>query len=279
MTKDNFNNRIHFFPDLHVMEVDFSNMTFEVSGDVHSVYDEIDAQLEKSGQKWFFLVNYLNNHIMAEAWIAFAHRGKQTNLSYSLGSVRYAATEETSDAILKSAEKESFDPNLFSTREKALAQVEKIRDGIPEKEFQRKVIPTPPKDNRTPSERINFLSDDQIMEVDYSNYSFATSSVVNAFYDELTKQLSDTKQKWYFMVDYSNAEILPEAWYAWSMRGKELNSRFSLGTVRFDPRNSTKEELLRRSRADQFNPNLVSSREKAMQRIMEMKKERGRSTG
>ncbi len=271
MIKNSFDDRIQFLPDLHIMEVDFSNMRFDVSGDVHVVYDVIDSQLEKSGRKWFFLINYLDNRIMAEAWIAFAHRGKQTNLIYSLGSARYAASGDTSEAILGRAKKENFDPNLFLTRDEALTYLGELCNGIPEEELQSRLKPTLPEDSRSPEERIIFHFEDQIMEVDYSDYSFATSNIVNSFYDELSRQLSKTDQKWYFLVNYANTEILPEAWYAWSIRGKQLNLNYSLGTVRFDPRYATKQEILRRARADEFKPNVVSTREEALERINEMK--------
>ena len=120
----------------------FSNVTFDVSSTVHKAYDAIDRKLDDTGKKWFFLVNYLNCKIMSEAWIAYAHRGKNTNLSYSLGSARYAASGDTSEEILESARLEKFDPNLFRTREDALAYLAQLRSEIPDNEFELRLIPT-----------------------------------------------------------------------------------------------------------------------------------------
>ena len=64
---------------------------------------------------------------------------------------------------------------------------------------------------------------------------------------------------------------MPDAWYAWASRGKELNDVFSLGTVRFSPKEETKEQLRERGRIDDFNPNVVSSRDEALARIAELK--------
>ena len=75
------------------MEIDFSNVAFDVSETVHIAFDNIDHQLENTGKKWFFLMNYLNCQVMSEAWIAFAYRGKVNNLTYSLGSARYAVSK------------------------------------------------------------------------------------------------------------------------------------------------------------------------------------------
>lgn len=262
---------VTFYPDLQVIEVDFSDLTFEVPGFVHAVYDQIEAALKETGQKWLFLVNYRNCVVETQAWISFAYRGKRANLAYSLGSARFAAPEDTGDAILESARQKKFDPNLFSSREDALVHLAQVRNEIPASEYTTRLVPTPPADTRTVTDRIFFHPSLQIMEVDCSNYTFATGADVNRFYDELGSQISETSKKWYFIVNYENAEILPDAWYAWADRGKALNLTWSLGTVRFGPQEGTKDEILNRSRSENFNPNLVSSRDDALVRVEEMK--------
>lgn len=277
--KDNgFDGRITFHPELQVMEVDFSNLTFDVPALVHMAYDEIDRQLEETGKKWFFLVNYRDCRVMSEAWISFAHRGKKVNLAYSLGSARFAATGDTSEAILDSSKEEKFDPNLFTSRDEALVYLGGLRSQLAGDAYDEALIPTLPSDTRKLSERVTFHNDLQIMEVDFSDFSFATSHDVNRFYDEIARQIAETGQSWYFMVNYANAEILPEAWYTWSARGKQLNAESSLGTVRFDPREATRQEILKRARADEFNPNLVSNRDDALKRIAEMKQKSAASS-
>jgi hypothetical protein len=262
---------VTFHPDIQVMEVDFSNMTFEVPGKVHAVYDHVENELEKTGKKWLFLVNYKNCQIMSQAWIAYAYRGKKVNLAYSLGSARFATSEDTGDAILESARQKKFDPNLFSLREAALTYLEGVRSKIPVDEYEAMLVPTPPTDMRTAADRIIFHQDLQVMEIDCSDYTFATRADVNAFYDELDNQISETGQKWYFIVNYTNTEILPDAWYAWASRGKDLNVASSLGSVRFNPQEETKDEILARSRTEVFNPNIVSTRDEALARINELK--------
>ena len=263
---------VTFHSDLQVMEVDFSDLTFEVPSFVHDVYDEVERALAETGQKWFFLVNYQDCVIEPQAWIAFAYRGKRVNLAYSLGSVRFAVPEDTGEAILESARQKKFDPNLFSSRDEALAHISHLRSEIPEAEYDARLVPTPPADVRTASDRIFFHPALDVMEVDYSDYTFATSVDVNEFYDETSRQISETGKKWYFIVNYENTEILPDAWYTWAARGRKLNAEWSLGTVRFGPQEGTREEIERRSRADSFNPNLVSSRADALARIEELKR-------
>lgn len=271
MTDTDISSRLKFDTENNVMEVDFSGLTFRVPNQVHRVYDEIEEQLTQRGTKWFFLVNYHNCKIMSEAWIAFAHRGKLVNLSHSLGSVRFSAEGETGDEILERSREENFDPNLFDSREAALDHLMDLRAQIPEPEFAEALTPTLPSDSRSIDERIIFHDDIEVMEVDFSNLSFATTADVNTIYDGIASQLQETGKKWYFIVNYADTEVLPEAWYTWSERGKKLNQEFSLGTVRFDPREETRQKILKRARADEFNPNLVGNREEALQRVDDLR--------
>ncbi|MGI9364056.1 MAG: hypothetical protein ACR2O8_02650 [Rhizobiaceae bacterium] len=272
MTDTDFSSRLKFDTEKNVMEVDFSELIFRVPNQVHRVYDEIEEQLTQSGKKWFFLVNYRDCKIMSEAWIAFAHRGKMVNLSHSLGSVRFSAEGETGDEILERSREENFDPNLFDSREAAIDHLMELRAKIPDAEFEAALKPSLPSDSRTIDERITFHNDISVMEVDFSSLSFATTSDVNRIYDGIASQLQETGKKWYFIVNYADTEVLPEAWYTWSERGKKLNQDFSLGTVRFDPREETRQKILKRARADEFNPNLVANREEALQRVEDMRK-------
>ena len=51
--------------------------------------------------------------------------------------------------------------------------------------------------------RIKFHHDLEIMEVDFSEFSFTGSSDVNAVYDAIEHLVAETGRKWYFMVNYS----------------------------------------------------------------------------
>ncbi len=128
-----FEDRLHFFETDQVMEVDFSDLTFDTSAMVDEIYDSIESEIEnRGGNKWFFLVNYRNTRIFELAWIRFAQRGKRINLASSLGSVRYAVREELGQSIESSAKRENFDPNLFVSREDALAEIEKMKSASKE---------------------------------------------------------------------------------------------------------------------------------------------------
>lgn len=121
--------------------------------------------------------------------------------------------------------------------------------------------------------RITFHHELEIMEVDFSDFSFTESSDVNTVYDAIERQIAKTNRKWYFMVNYRGTKIDPDAWFQYARRGKDINVASSLGSVRFDPREPTRAEIMKRAESENFNPNLVSTRDEAVERILVMKRE------
>jgi hypothetical protein len=260
-----YDQRISFLPDLEVVEVDFSGFTFENSAQVHAFYDQLEIRITATRRKWFFLVNYLDCHIYPEAWITFANRGKKLNLEWSLGSVRYAARGEMRSEIMTRAEQENFDPNLFPSREAALTEIARLRGVRP---------PPKPATTLTRAEcerRLMFLVEEQILEVDFSGFTFPDAATVNAFYDVIDFELWKSAARWYFMVNYNGTKVFPEAWVAFANRGKKVNLRHSLGTVRYEAEPETAGEIQRKAAAEKFNPNLCNSRDQALRRIAGMR--------
>ncbi len=269
--------RIAFFPDEQIMEVDFSDMTFEVSSRANAFYDEMDRQIVASGKKWFFLVNYFNTRIMAEGWITFAHRGKKSNIAYSLGSARYAVSPDVGEAVLRRAEVEDFDPSLFASREAAVEHLYGLRAKMTPEEFGKAVVLTEPEPRLPMENRVTFHPELQIMEVDFTDVSFERSDDVNAFYDLVESRLAETGEKWYFLVNYRNCEIMPEAWMAFATRGKKINLSHSLGTVRCEARETTGRQIVRESESQNFDPNIVPDRDAAIDRIAALRAAAGKT--
>jgi hypothetical protein len=114
--------RIRFHPDSQIIDVDFSDLEFSSSKLVNDFYNLLDRMIENSGQRWYIAVNYHNCSVWPEAWVAFAHRGKKVNVSYSLGTVRYY------DASKPDAEScHPYDPELLDSQAAALARIEEMR--------------------------------------------------------------------------------------------------------------------------------------------------------
>jgi hypothetical protein len=261
--------RIQFHEELEVMDVDFSDLTFRTSVDVNECYDLIESRVGATKCKWYFLVNYRNCHIEPEAWFAYAHRGKLLNEASSLGSVRYSADHETRAEIRAKAAEEKFDANLFASREAALARIAEMRAARPKQRVARKPAAIAAAEDY--SKRVSFDAEREIMEVDFSDFTFADAATVNAFYDAVDHLLWKTAKRWYFLVNYNNCKVFPDAWGVFAHRGKKVNVKHSLGTVRYDASPDTAEEIRRKADTDSFDPNLCSSREDAIERIAKMR--------
>ncbi len=271
LTADEIDRRISFILEDEIMEIDLSDLTLGNSADVNLLYDRLEAHIAETGEPyWFFLINYRGTRIDPGAWFAHSRRGKDLNLAHSQGSVRYDASEDTRRQIRASAGTDNFNPNLFADRDDALKRIR----SLPSKR-RAKIVHVP---NYEPGEfkrRVRFLEDDDIMDVDFSNITFAHSRDVNDCYDELKALLEPTGRKWYFLVNYDNTKIYSEAWIQYAARGKALNEAFSKGSVRYAPGSETETDIRLRAESGGFRPNIRNTREEALERIAEMKSEAG----
>ncbi|PLX32747.1 MAG: hypothetical protein C0605_17490 [Hyphomicrobiales bacterium] len=128
MDEQSIDRRISFHDGIQVMEVDFSDITFDNAEQVNSFYDRIEQRMAQSGRdEWFFLVNYRNCRLTPPSWVPFANRGKKLNLAHSLGSVRFEADEATRRSIEERSKRENFDANLVKSREDALARIASMK--------------------------------------------------------------------------------------------------------------------------------------------------------
>ncbi len=94
--------------------------------------------------------------------------------------------------------------------------------------------------------RIEFHDADEIMEVSFEGLSFENSADVNAFYDRVEERIAATGESlWFFLVDYGDTKIDNSAWFAFSRRGKALNLAHSMGSVRLDASDVTREQIER----------------------------------
>ncbi len=263
------NKKIRFLDDLEIMEADFSDYHFDTGQRVNLFYDVLEDRIRQSGEdKWFFLVNYSGTRIDPSAWFAFSKRGKELNLAYSQGSVRYDVSEETAREIERRANTEAFDANLLTNRDDAITRIGTFKSQRLSKVFHE---PNLTIDEIKP--RLTFLEASRIMDVDFSNLTFKHSDDVNLVYDHLEAEIMKHSPKWFFLINYENCKIFPEAWIAFSHRGKKLNIAHSLGSVRYAPESETEEEIRMRAQSQDFRPNIRNTREEALERIEEMRQQ------
>ncbi|SMX38334.1 hypothetical protein [Maliponia aquimaris] len=263
-----YDSRIRFDDETQVMEVDFSDFTFDNSATVNRFYDRLEERIAETGEElWFFLINLNGTRIDSSAWVAYARRGRALNLSHSMGSVRFDASPETAAQILRAAQTEAFDPNLFTNRAEALIRISQM----PSKRRTR-VQHDPNYTQDDFLRRISFDAETHIMEADFSWFTFNHSRDVNDFYDHIEARIADTgEDKWFFLINYEGTQILPAAWVQYAHRGKLLNVAHSLGSVRYAPGSETEADIRLRAESQDFRPNIRNTRAEALERIEEMR--------
>lgn len=266
MPNTEFDRRIRFDTDNAIMDVDFSGFDFANSATVNAFYDRIEERISATGEdQWFFLVNLLDVRIDSSAWVAYARRGKALNLAHSMGSVRYDASDITRAQIVRDANTEAFDPNLFDNRDSAIAR---LRD-MPSK--RRAKIQHDR--NYAPEDfvrRIAFDPETGVMHADFSHFVFHHSRDVNEFYDHIEARIQSTGRQWFFLVDLNGCQIQPAAWVQYALRGKRLNKTHSLGSVRFAAGSETEADIRLRAESQGFDPNIRNTRSEAITRLREL---------
>lgn len=269
VTDQEIDARITFHDDLQAMEVDFSDFHFGNTAIVNRFYDRLEQAIRETGEDlWFFMINLNNTRIDPVAWTVYSRRGKALNLAHSMGTVRYDASEETRAQILRHANTDAFDPNLFSDRD---AAIERLRE-MPGKR-RRKTAMEPSFAREDFMRRVRFLKDEVIMDVDFSYITFNHSRDVDDFYDYLEERIKQTDRKWFFLINLNGCEILPAAWIRYAHRGKHLNIAASLGSARYAAGSETEEEIRMRAESQGFRPNIRNTREEALALIEEMRAE------
>jgi len=271
LSAEDIDRRIRFIDAIEVMEVDFSGLHLHDTAEVNAFYDRLEERVHDSGEdQWFFLVNYSGSRIDPEAWFAFSRRGKTLNMAHSMGSVRVDASDATRRQIERDAGTEAFDANLFADRDGALARLAEL-----DSTRVARIAHVPNYSRADFERRLAFRDDDQIMDVDFSDLTFFHSRDVDDFYDLAQEKIEASGRRWYFLVNYNNCQIMPEAWVQFAKRGKDLNIGGSLGSVRYATGSETEEEIRLRAQSQGFRPNVRNTRAEAMARIDEIKAEAG----
>lgn len=261
--------RLSFLDEKMIFEVNLSHVHFHNSADVNAFYDRCEERIDATGEPlWFFMINYQGCRIDPSAWIAFSRRGKTLNKAHSMGSVRYDASPETRAQIERAAGTEAFDPNLFATRDGAIARIAELPS-----QRRTRIVHEPNYTRADFEPRIEFLLEDRIMLVDFSDFTFHHARDVDDFYDYIEELIRKTDQKWYFLVNYNNCHIEPAAWVEYARRGKRLNIAASLGSVRYAAGSETEAEIRMRAESQDFRPNIRNTRKEALERIAEMQAE------
>ena len=259
--------RIAFHKDLQILEIDLGALHIANSANANALYDRLEARIAETGEPlWFFLINYRGTRIDPESWVAWSRRGRDLNLAHSMATVRYDASPETRSQIERAAGTDYFDPNLFASRDDAIERLK----SLPSRRVTR-IVHEPTLERSEYYKRVKVNSNEQIADFDFRNIVFNHSRDVNDCYDVLEEVIGSTGRKWYFLVNYEGCRIMSSAWVEYAARGKRLNERWSLGSVRYAPDSETDTDIRLRAETGGFRPNIRNTREEALELIREMK--------
>jgi branched-chain amino acid transport system ATP-binding protein len=123
-------------------------------------------------------------------------------------------------------------------------------------------------------ERLTFHDAAETMEVDFTGVTFASGADVDRVYDEIDRRAGATGRRWYFLVNYTDCVITPQAWERYAARGKHANVAYGLGTVRVGASAETRDAIRQDASRAMFRANLFETRDQAMQALAEMRKRR-----
>jgi len=132
--------------------------------------------------------------------------------------------------------------------------------------------------DRSISERLRFHDALETFEVDFSGLTFSAAAEVDAFYDEIDRQLAASGRRWYFLVIYTGCVIAAEAWERFAARGKSCNVNHGLGSVRVGASAQTRDAIRQDAGRASFRANMYDTRDQAMQAIAELRR-KGKSPG
>jgi branched-chain amino acid transport system ATP-binding protein len=127
MAEGRFRDRLRLLDSLTALDVDFSSIVFSTKEEIDAFYDEVDRLLAGTNRRWYFLVNYTNCTIADDVWDHFGERGKHSNVTHGLGTVRYGVSALTRQSIVARAMRAQFRANVFDTRDEALAAIAELR--------------------------------------------------------------------------------------------------------------------------------------------------------
>lgn len=267
--------RITVHEGAQIIEIDFTGLRFETTADVNAFYDFVEAQIGETGEPlWFFMVNTQDYRVDSDAWFAFTRRGRDLNEGHGMKTVRYDADPATLKQIELAKGTDRENPNLFGSREEALAHLK----SLPSKRRER-LAHAPNFTKEAFLRRLHFDHDAGILEVDLSGMDIQHSRDVNDLHNWTEEAIRATRHKWWLVFNYEGTRIQSAAWVQFSLRSEEFNKTYSMGSVRYAMGSETEADKRLRYEAKTTRPNIRNTREEAMERLEEMRAEYAAAKG
>lgn len=83
------------------------------------------------------------------------------------------------------------------------------------------------------AQRIAKHGDLGVIDIDFSETVFESDADVNAFYDAIDAALRGDDRQWWFIVNYHEHAVWPEAWVAAGHRAKKVAKNYARAVVRY----------------------------------------------
>ncbi len=264
---DALEDRITIHEGPQIVEVVFTGLYFHTSADVNAFYDVLEERLQETGEaQWFFLINTEGYRVDEAAWFAFTRRGRDLNEGHSMKTVRYDADPATVAQIERAKGTERENPNLFATREAALAHLK----SLPSKRRER-LAHSPSFHKAEFLRRLHFDPQQGVLEIDLSGMSFEHSRDVNDVHNWTEEAIRATRHKWWVIFNYEGTRIQSPAWVQFSLRSEAFNETYSMGSVRYAMGSETEADKRMRHEAKGTRPNIRNTRKEALERLEEMR--------
>lgn len=119
--------------------------------------------------------------------------------------------------------------------------------------------------------RILFYPEREMIELDFSGLHLEDSRQANHLFDRIEAKIEASGERlWFFLLNYANFQIEPQAWLAYAHRGKALNLAHAMGSVRFDATVETQRLVEETAAREQVDVNICATREDALARVAAM---------
>lgn len=259
--------RITIHEGAQIVEIAFSGLYFHTTADVNAFYDYLETRIQDTGEaQWFFMINTQDYRVDESAWFAFTRRGRDLNEGHSMKTVRFDGDPATVAQIARNKGTDRENPNLFVSRDDALAHLK----SLPSKRRER-LAHHPSFQKAEYLRRLHFDRDTGILEIDLSGMSIEHSRDVNDIHNWTEEAIRATRHKWWMVFNYENTRIQSPAWVQFSLRSEAFNETFSMGSVRYALGSETEADKRLRYEAKTTRPNIRNTRAEALERLEEMR--------
>ena len=259
--------RITILEGSQIVEIVFTGLYFHTSADVNAFYDRVETRIGETGEpQWFFMVNTQDYRVDGDAWFAFTRRGRDLAEGHGMKTVRYDADPDTVAQIERTKGTDRENPNLFGTRQEALAHLQ----SLPSKRRER-TAHHPSFQKSEFIRRLTFDHDTAILHIDLSNMSFEHSRDVNDIHNWAEEAIRTTRHKWWCVYNYEGTRIQSPAWVQFSLRSDTFNGTYAMGSVRYALGSETETDKRLRYEAKTIRPNIRNTKEEAYARLEELR--------